>query len=123
MKLEDLLNTLDFSYTIHDNNSLSLVDLTGANLGNIESEEYELNKDLALILIDRLSVYIHDYFIVDILEQLSEHNIKNVLVSNYNYNDVLLILKKYSPLFDEYIELLECLDNPYLFDISDICKE
>jgi hypothetical protein len=120
LKLEEFLNLLEFSYKINDNKTLSLVDLTGANLSHIEDDEFELDDNLALNLIDRLSNYIYDYFIVDIFEQLKEYNINHNLNHDCNYDDLLLILNEHKSLFERDIEIIEHLDNPELFDISDI---
>jgi hypothetical protein len=120
LKLEEFLNLLEFSYKINDNKTLSLVDLTGANLNHIEDDEFELDDNLALNLIDRLSNYIYDYFIVDIFEQLEEHNINHNLNHDCNYNNLLLVLNEHKSLFERDIEIIEHLDNPELFDISDI---
>ena len=54
IKLSEYLFELEFDYKINDNNTLSLIDLTGANLANIEQEEFEINEKLAQILSDRL---------------------------------------------------------------------
>lgn len=118
IKLEDFLDTLDFSYKINDNKTLSLIDLTGANLNNIEDDEFELNDNLALNLIDRLSCYIYDYFIIDIFEQLEDYNINHNLEHDCNYDDLLLILKKHKSLFEEELKIIEHLNNPELFDVS-----
>lgn len=120
LKLEEFLNLLEFSYKINDNKTLSLVDLTGANLNHIEDDEFELDDNLALNLIDRLSNYIYDYFIVDIFEQLKEYNINHNLNHDCNYDDLLLILNEHKSLFERDIEIIEHLNNPELFDISDI---
>ena len=45
-KLSEYLFELEFDYKINDNNTLSLIDLTGANLANIEQEEFEINEVL-----------------------------------------------------------------------------
>ena len=65
--LSEYLNSLDFDYKANKNNTISLIDLQGANLAQIESEEYEINDNLAMILSNRLSVYEEDYFFNDIV--------------------------------------------------------
>ena len=57
----DMLDTVEFTYKINENGTVSLVDELGANLGNIESDEFTINDNLAIALIDRLSIYIEDY--------------------------------------------------------------
>lgn len=49
-----------------------LVDLQGANLGDIEGDRFKTAEDI----IDRMDVYINDYFLNDIDELLDEKNIE-----------------------------------------------
>lgn len=70
IKLSEYLFELEFDYKINDNNTLSLIDLTGANLANIEQEEFEINEKLAEVLSDRLSVYEEDYHFSGIIDTL-----------------------------------------------------
>lgn len=60
MSLRALLSTIGFDYTYEDGN-LRLKDLTGANLGKIESETFETVEKL----IDRLDNYWFDYYFPD----------------------------------------------------------
>ena len=39
----DILDTVEFTYKINKNGTVSLVDELGANLGNIESDEFVIN--------------------------------------------------------------------------------
>ena len=74
IKLSTLLESVEFDYVINNDNTLSLVDLLGANLGNIESDSFTINNDLATLVIDRLEIYINDYYIADIVETLNTCN-------------------------------------------------
>ncbi len=60
MKLEDFLFELDFGYKINDDDTLSLVDFQGANLGNIESDKFAIDDNLSILVIDRLVTYKED---------------------------------------------------------------
>ena len=57
----EMLNTLDFELVEHENGQYSLIDLQGANLGNIEGDTFETASEIA----DRLDLYISDYFLND----------------------------------------------------------
>lgn len=46
-----------------------LIDLQGANLGDIEGDRFQNASDL----IDRLDIYINDYYIVDLEEEYTEY--------------------------------------------------
>ena len=49
-----------------------LVDLQGANLGDIEGDRFETAEDI----IDRMDVYVNDYFLNDIDDLLDEKNVE-----------------------------------------------
>ena len=40
MKLTDILYDLEFDYKVNEDNTLTLIDLQGANLGGIEQEKF-----------------------------------------------------------------------------------
>ena len=65
MKLKDFLEFFDFSYEKYEN-GYGVIDLQGANLGDIESERYEAPYDIVARFDD--SIYIPDY-IDDLLEE------------------------------------------------------
>ena len=93
----------------------------GANLGNIESDEFTINNNLAIALIDRLSIYIEDYitdgYANTLMEECKEHADKSD-----SYLDLLNKMKKYPDIFDEdCLNLINALDNPNEFiDVSAI---
>lgn len=68
--LSEFLHSIEFDYQINDDNTISLIDLLQANLGNIESEKYIIDDNLADFLVDRLDMYIFDYHLSGILETL-----------------------------------------------------
>ena len=101
--LKEFLNHIEFDYKI-ENNKLSLIDCTGANLANIESEQFEVDENLINILTDRLDNYINDYFISDMVEQLNINNENDI----YPYDEKLIkILKTSNKYTDEFIEFFE----------------
>ena len=117
--LGEYLGSLDFDYKINKNNTISLIDLQGANLAGIESEEYEINDNLAMILSDRLSVYEEDYFFNGIVECLQkDFDYDGEL---YPYDTFLLPeMKKHPDYFSKnYISFIEDVIN-YDIDISEI---
>ena len=91
------LSTLDFEL-VWNKDGWSLVDLQGANLGDIESDRFFTAGDI----IERLDTYISDYFLHDeewgnydsceeALEKYPDHPCKNVLeLIMYHYDKVNL---------------------------------
>ena len=118
--LSEYLAELDFDYKINDNNTISLIDLQGANLAGIENEQFEINSFLPLILSDRLSVYENDYFFEPIKEILNDNNIDDI-DSFIPYSVRLIEAMKLLPKeFDtNYIQLITDICN-YNIDISEL---
>ena len=121
IKLSTLLESVEFDYVINNDNTLSLVDLLGANLGNIESDSFTINNDLATLVIDRLEIYINDYYIADIVETLNTCN--ETASSTDSYEIILDKMNKHPDKFASIINLMEAIINPCLFDISEILEE
>lgn len=74
MDLKTFLNHFDFDYEIvedHGKKQVALIDLQGANLGNIEQDRFAIGDDTVAQIIDRMDVYIHDSVIVEFEEALS----------------------------------------------------
>lgn len=117
----EILDTVEFTYKINENGTISLVDQLGANLGNIEDEEFTIDDNLAMALVDRLSIYIEDYitegYANTLIEECNEHADKSD-----SYLDLLNKMKKYPDIFDEdCLNLINALDYPSKFiDISAI---
>ena len=117
----EILDTVEFTYKINQNGTVSLVDELGVNLGNIESDEFTINNNLAIALIDRLSIYIEDYITDDyantLMAECKEHADKSD-----SYLELLNKMKKYPKVFDEdCLNLIKALDNPNKFiDVSAI---
>lgn len=70
IKLGEFLEDLEFDYKVNEDNTISLVDLLGANLGNIEEEKFEIWEEFPFALVDRLDTYIYDYHISGIEDTL-----------------------------------------------------
>lgn len=72
--LRELLNEYEFDYVIRidedQDKVLKLIDLTGANLGDIESDIFIIDNNLQYRLFDRLENYIFDYEVDNAKEQL-----------------------------------------------------
>ena len=117
----DVLDTVEFTYKINKNGTVSLVDELGANLGNIEGDEFVINNNLAMAIIDRLSIYIEDYITEGYANTLIE-KCKEYANKSDPYLDLLNKMKKYPDIFDEdCLNLMNALDNPNEFiDVSAI---
>ena len=117
----EILDTVEFTYKINENGTVSLVDQLRVNLGNIEGEEFAINDNLAMALVDRLSIYIEDYitegYANTLIEECNEHADKSD-----SYLELLNKMKKYPDVFDEdCLDLMNALDYPSKFiDISAI---
>lgn len=118
MKIKEFLNSMEFDYKINDNGTLSLVDITGANLNDIEDDEFEINKDLMINIVDRLGIYIDDYFITDLLERLDELGIKHNLDMNSSYLEILNVLRENN--LNDDVKDFEYLNEPTLIDITEV---
>ena len=70
ISLSECLYGLEFYYKKINDKTIQLIDLLGANLGNIESEEFEISEYLPMNLVDRLDTYIYDYHIQGIEDTL-----------------------------------------------------
>lgn len=105
--LKEFLEDLEFDYVKNNDNTISLVDELGANLGNIETEKYTIDKNLASFLVDRLDNYIYDYHISGIEDKL-RHECQ-YKYDIYPYDEKLIpAMKKFKDVFDDdliqYIE-------------------
>ena len=87
MTLREFLRYFDFDYEIVKNEDgekvIKLIDLQGANLGDIETEEFYSS----LEVVDRLNIYYHDYIYEAIC---SEYDYKG----EENYNELLKFAKQ-----------------------------
>ena len=93
MTLREFLNYFDFDYEVYNdkpydypNGYISLIDLQGANLGNIESEKYSNDKQGVNSIIDRLDTYYQDYIFTGIEEVLEEEY--GIDTENMNWKDL-----------------------------------
>lgn len=100
--LDEFLFELEFDYKVNDDNTISLIDLQQANLGNIEEEKFKINSKLSELLVDRLDNYIYDYHISGIEDTLyHDCQYKDDI---YPYDEKLIpAMKKYPDVFDEGI--------------------
>lgn len=117
----EILDTVEFTYKINENGTISLVDKLGVNLGDIESDEFTINNNLAIALIDRLSIYIEDYITDGYANTLTEE-CKEYADKSDSYLELLNKMKKYPEVFDNgCLDLINALDNPNEFmDVSAI---
>lgn len=118
LKLTDILRYMDFDYKIKDG-LFSLVDTTGANLGNIQGIEYNVTDDLAEQVLDNLDTYKENYFLYDLRIRIASR--VNVVLSNDEcLEKYVKAMEKDKTYFAKDIKLVKCLMNPERLDISDI---
>lgn len=116
MTLREMLDFIEFDYEIIDvenedctTKKVKLIDSLNVYLGDIDEELWELEKDMAISIIDRMEIYWNDYVydsLVDstlncnpnefadykdngsyeeLLKYCKEHNIKNCIVDILYY--------------------------------------
>ena len=120
IKLSKILESIEFDYVINSDNTLSLQDQLGANLGNIESDKFLIDATLAPLVIDRIEIYINDYYVSDIVETLNScHETASITDS---YEELLVKMQKYLDKFKGSIEFIEAFVNAEHCDISDIIE-
>ena len=99
LTLSEFLYDLEFEYKKINDKTIQLIDLLGANLGNIESEEFKISEYLPMNLVDRLDTYIYDYHIQGIEDTLIHEC--QYKADIYPYDEKLIpAMKKYPDVFD-----------------------
>ena len=121
IKLTDILESIEFSYVINNDNTFSLRDCQDCNLGDIESDKFDIDNNLAMNVIDRIGIYINDYYLSDIAERLRVECQDNIDITE-NYEVYLEKMQKYPEVFKNDIETMQTFVNPNLLDISDIIE-
>ena len=122
LTLSEFLYDLEFEYKKINDKTIQLIDLLGANLGNIESEEFEISEYLSMNLVDRLDTYIYDYHIQGIEDTLiHECQYKDDI---YPYDEKLIpAMKKYPDVFDtDLINYISDIIHANI-DISELTNE
>ena len=120
--LSKFLYGLEFDYKKINDKTIQLIDLLGANLGNIENEEFEISEYLPMNLVDRLDTYIYDYHIQSIEDTLiHECQYKDDI---YPYDEKLIpAMKKYPDVFDtDLINYISDIVHANI-DISELTNE
>ena len=122
ISLSEFLYDLEFEYKKINDKTIQLIDLLGANLGNIENEEFEISEYLPMNLVDRLDTYIYDYHIQGIGDTLiHECQYKDDI---YPYDEKLIpAMKKYPDVFDtDLINYISDIIHANI-DISELTNE
>lgn len=122
LTLSEFLYDLEFEYKKINDKTIQLIDLLGANLGNIENEEFEIYEYLPMNLVDRLDTYIYDYHISGIEDTLiHECQYKDDI---YPYDEKLIpAMKKYPDVFDtDLINYISDIIHANI-DISELTNE
>ncbi len=127
--LRDFLEQLEFSYKIlskdapgekahreklisegslleddADKDLLCLVDTTGANLANIESERFPVNKDTIPFIVDRLSTYIDDYFVKDFKDDLQLNGFSTTMMDFMTLEEICTVAERAKFTVSPYIK-------------------
>lgn len=101
MSLRELLSNIDFDYGVDESGKVYLIDLQGANYGNIQGDRFTNVADI----IDRCDMYWNDYFKNDCEEQLEKEF--DTFQSLLNYLDTHeTIISQYER------DAIDCIINP-----------
>lgn len=117
--LREFLYDLEFDYKKINKRTIKLVDLQGANLGNIEDEKFRIGKQLPMVLVNRLDNYIYDYHISGVVDTLRhECQYKDDV---YPYDEKLIPAMKLYPneFSDSEIEYINDITTANI-DISEL---
>ena len=93
MTLTEFLNYFELDYRLYDNGEkymIGIINQTEVNLGNIESERYDITSDGVLSLLDRLDNYYNDYIFSELKEKLQEKGVFNSDDWHYMYQQSLV---------------------------------
>lgn len=97
MTLTDFLSNFEFDYMIITSNDnikyLKLIDLTQVNLGDIESEYFDISNEGVLAIIDRLDNYIQDYIFDELSEDLETKY--NLEVDKTNWKEIVKLANEF----------------------------
>lgn len=115
MSLEEFLNFFDFSYTKELNKNkeevFKLIDDQGANLGEIEGEEFS---SIAAIT-DRLDIYYHDYIYQYISEEtLTSSQAPSIYEGEEDYPTILKWMEDNQWPYADMISIVRCIVYPEL---------
>jgi hypothetical protein len=99
---DDFLSTTDFQLVKYSD-GFGLVDLQGANLGDIEEDRFETAEDV----FNRMDIYIDDYYLNDISELLHERNIEATWP--FTCEDYLINAKALLPEYPWDFEILDMI--------------
>ena len=116
----DFLAFFDFDAELKFENGTGyyrLIDTTGANLGNIESERFYSIPEIT----DRLDVYYHDYIYQQLSDESLSGNPYNLYRGGEDYSNILEWLKSNEE-FSAFIPVVECIIDPYLITDSYMSK-
>lgn len=106
MTLKEFLSNFDFDYTF-ENGAISLIDLQGANLCNIENERFETIEEI----IERLDVYIQDDQLEGINYELETCGVDKSLISCMSLEEKV---KKADEIGAEVYDYYRAILNPSL---------
>lgn len=85
-----------------------LIDTTGANLGNIESEVFYSMEGIA----DRLDIYYNDYIFKSISDKTLSGHPDNLYSGEEDYPEILKWLNENKEDYSYYIPIVECIVYP-----------
>ena len=113
---EDLFEINDILEEDLDSPMLCLVDLQGANYGDIEGNRFRLDEDLAKNIVGRMSVYVEDYITKEFMEALHD---RDIMTDNSFLSDMVRKAKEVGVGSDEVsYQMATYVLNPELIDIS-----
>lgn len=108
----EFLNLTEFYLVKNENGTYSVRDCQGANLGDIESAEFDNAQDI----LDRMNIYFNDYIITD----LTDECVNNVSLEYDKYEDLLKYRNDY-PQYSYHFDMIDMYCNhPKDIDIDKV---
>lgn len=123
----DFLNHFDFDYEIQSDENgayFHLVDCQGANLGDIESDRFEISAKGLDDVIDRLDTYYNDYIFDGLAESLEKKY--HIDINPYHRDDqnkIYTIIKELGLTWDMDVLPYICGDEHLIFDDLEMLKD
>lgn len=74
-----------------DKDMICLVDTTGANLGDIESERFPVADDVIPFIVDRLGTYIDDYLVKYFKDELEMEGFSRIMMDLMSLEEICTV--------------------------------
>lgn len=115
MSLHEFLNFFDFEYVLLPTQQFKLLDLTGANLANIEDEVFPCTESGLISLVVRLNVYIDDYIVHPFESHLQGLGVDTTYL---DLEELVSRRLEKSIGLDDYRQIAQCIIEPQSLEFA-----